>query len=84
MVALIWALIEGMRYYPTIVERGWWRHQPFLPLPPERYIKFRLDTAYGMVEHGWERPPFLVLIRDVYRFLLWRRKFRLIGRLVRQ
>ncbi|HEY8081786.1 MAG TPA: hypothetical protein VIE15_06810 [Acidimicrobiales bacterium] len=27
--------------------RGWWRHAPFLPVPDERYWRFRMETAYG-------------------------------------
>lgn len=26
---------------------GWWRHAPFLPLPPRRYLEWRLYTAFG-------------------------------------
>jgi len=27
--------------------RDWWRHAPFLPLPPEEYVRWRMYTAYG-------------------------------------
>lgn len=27
--------------------RGWWHRAPFLPLPDERYWRFRMETAYG-------------------------------------
>lgn len=27
--------------------RGWWRRPPFLPLPPAKYLDWRLHTAYG-------------------------------------
>lgn len=71
------ALLEGVRFYFCIVERGWWRRWPFLPLTTRRFIKFRLDTAYGMVENGWPRPRWTELVGDVKRFLLWRRALRL-------
>lgn len=47
--------------------RGWWRHPPFLPLPPVEYVRWRMYTAYGD-----ERavPP----IDDVVRFARWRRE----------
>lgn len=27
--------------------RDWFRHPPFLPLPPAEYLEWRLHTAYG-------------------------------------
>ena len=27
--------------------RDWWRHAPFLPLPPAEYVRWRMYTAYG-------------------------------------
>ena len=27
--------------------RDWYRHAPFLPLPPEDYMRWRLYTAFG-------------------------------------
>lgn len=70
------AALEGARFYRCIIPRGWWKRPPFLPLPPYLYIKFRLDTAYGEVAHGWSRPKLGVLIKDTKIFLLWRKKFR--------
>lgn len=71
------ALLEGVRFYWCIVRRGWWRRWPYLPLTTERFIKFRLDTAYGMPEHGWSRPHWTEIVQDTKRFLLWRRALRL-------
>jgi hypothetical protein len=70
-------IIEGVRFYFCIIPRGWWKQRPFLPLPPRLFIKFRLDTAYGEVAHGWSRPSWRVIASDTKRFLLWRRKYRL-------
>jgi hypothetical protein len=72
------ALLEAPRYYFCIVRIGWWKRWPFLPLTTKRYIKFRLDTAYGMVENGWSRPPLRKLIVDLKNFLLWEREMRLL------
>jgi len=83
MIEWFWAFIEAFRYYPTIVQRGWWKQWPFLPLVPERFIKFRLDTNYGMVEHGWKRPPWWKIVLDTKTFLTWRRKYRISGKLHR-
>ena len=27
--------------------RDWWRHAPFLPVPPSEYVRWRMYTAYG-------------------------------------
>lgn len=27
--------------------RDWYRRSPFIPLPPESYMRWRLETAYG-------------------------------------
>jgi hypothetical protein len=37
------ALHAAVRFAPT----GWWRRPPFLPVPDERYWRFRMETAYG-------------------------------------
>lgn len=83
MKGWVLALLEGVRFYFAIVERGWWRRWPFLPLTTRRFITFRLDTAYGMQEHGWRRPHWTQIVGDTKRFLLWRRAMRL-GRKRRQ
>jgi hypothetical protein len=74
------AVKEGVLFYFCIIRRGWWKSWPFLPLPPSLFIKFRLDTAYGEVAHGWDRPPWYEIVGDTKRFLLWRRKGRLRGK----
>ena len=47
--------------------RDWYRRFPFLPLPPDDYMRWRMFTAYGD-----ERavPP----LDDVVRFARWRRE----------
>jgi len=46
--------------------RNWYRHLPFLPLPPREYMQWRMYTAYGQEDVV---PP----IEDVIRFVRWRR-----------
>ena len=37
------AVTAATRFAP----RGWWRRRPFLPVPDDRYWRFRMETAYG-------------------------------------
>lgn len=46
--------------------RQWWRHAPFLPLPPPEYVRWRMYTAYG---DEAAVPP----VGDVLRYARWRR-----------
>jgi hypothetical protein len=48
--------------------RDWHRRPPFLPLPPEEFIRWRMHTAYG---DAHAVPP----VEDVLRFARWRRDF---------
>jgi hypothetical protein len=47
--------------------RDWYRHVPFLPLPPRDYLRWRMATAYGDEDAV---PP----LDDVVRFARWRRE----------
>jgi hypothetical protein len=47
--------------------RDWYRHAPFLPLPPRDYLRWRMVTAYGDEDAV---PP----LEDVVRFARWRRE----------
>ena len=49
--------------------RKWYRQSPFLPLPSEAYMRWRLDTAYGDPEAD---PP----LDEVVRFMKWARAMR--------
>ena len=44
--------------------RDWWRHAPFLPLPPSEYVRWRMYTAYG---DEAAVPP----VEDVVRYARW-------------
>lgn len=43
------AALVALRLSPP----GWWRRRPWLPRPDDRYLAFRLETAYGSPTH----PP---------------------------
>ncbi len=47
--------------------RGWHRHPPFLPLPPDEYLRWRMLTAYGDEDA-------LPSVREVLRYARWRRE----------
>ncbi|MEO5723108.1 MAG: hypothetical protein ABIQ39_05950 [Ilumatobacteraceae bacterium] len=42
----------------------WWRHRPFLPVPPAAYMRFRLVTQYGTADHR-------IAGEDVVSYLQW-------------
>lgn len=57
----------ALRQAVRMAAPGWWRRPPFLPLPDEAYLRFRLQTAYGsggVPEAG-----------DVVAYLRWCRDF---------
>jgi hypothetical protein len=37
----VWRTVRAM------APQRWWRRPPFLPVPPRRYLEFRLLTHYG-------------------------------------
>lgn len=49
--------------------RDWYRRPPFLPLPSRRYLRWRMETAYG--DPGAVPPA-----DEVARFLRWARDMR--------
>lgn len=58
------ALRQARRMAPT----GWWRRPPFLPVPDEHYLAFRLQTMYG---RDLDRAD----PQDVITYLRWCREF---------
>ena len=64
---IAWALA---RFYARVIPADWYRHVPFLPLPPADYLRWRLHTAYGK-----QRPPLRTIVRDVWQFGDWLRTF---------
>lgn len=72
--ALVWRALSSpataaglLRVAWNFRARDWWRHPPFLPLPPREYIRWRMHTAYGDADAV---PP----VEDVVRYARWVRE----------
>jgi hypothetical protein len=57
----------------VLARPGWWRRWPPVPRPDERYLRFRLETAYG--DTRAEIAP-----GDVVEYVAWCREARLTAR----
>jgi len=64
-------VVARPRLWPTAVRQWrrttparWWRRRPFLPVPPAEYVRFRLTTQYGAIDHP-------VASSDVLNYLTW-------------
>lgn len=55
-----------VRFYFRILPAGWYRRFPFVPLPSRKYIRWRLQTAYGQ-----QRPGLGVVLTDLWQFGRW-------------
>ena len=55
--------MTALRQYARAVPDRWWVRPPFLPLPDRDYVRFRLETAYGV-----DPSP---TATDVVRYLEW-------------
>ncbi len=58
----------ALRQAGRLAPSGWWRRPPFLPLPDERYLGFRLQTMYG---HEVDKAD----PNDAVTYLRWCREF---------
>lgn len=65
------AVLRSPSLWPTAIRQlfrlapnGWWRRAPFLPLPDDRYLAFRMQTQYGDSDHRPEPD-------DVIAYLRW-------------
>jgi hypothetical protein len=54
----------AVRQVLVLATPGWWRRAPYLPLPDEGYLRFRLQTMYG----DPSQPP---APADVVTYLAW-------------
>jgi hypothetical protein len=54
----------ALHQYRVSLPRRWWTRRPYLPIPPSDYIRFRLQTQYGAVNHRIEAV-------DVLNYLSW-------------
>ena len=59
--------IDLMRTAWAFRRRRWWARFPWLPLPDQAYLRWRMYTAYG---DEAAVPP----VEDVIRFARWRRE----------
>jgi hypothetical protein len=64
-------LLELLRICWTFRDRRWFRHLPFLPLPPKKYLQWRIETAYG--DKGFSNLRW----HDVVAYARWHRAMRL-------
>ena len=49
--------------------RAWYRHPPFLPIPPRSYMAWRMETAFG-------DPDALPTPEELERYLVWTARMR--------
>ncbi len=59
--------IDLLRVVWAFRRRNWWKLAPFLPLPDQFYLRWRMYTAYADEEAV---PP----VDDIIRFARWRRE----------
>jgi hypothetical protein len=60
--------LTGVVQLFRLAPRGWWRHRPFLPIPDQEYLRFRLQTAYGDPDRDPEP-------HDLVTYLHWCRRY---------
>ncbi len=63
-----WLWLTALRQLRRLAPRGWWRRPPFLPTPDRDYLRFRMETMYGMEQA--ELAP-----EDFVTYLSWCRSF---------
>ena len=62
-LAIVAALVG---FYLRILPAGWYRRFPFIPIPPRKYVQWRLETAYGQ-----QRPGLGIVLADLWQFGGW-------------
>lgn len=72
---VVWAVVRrpnlwwtALRQIGRMAPRKWWRQSPFLPIPPESYLEFRMVTQYG---GGHGQPLANANANDVVDYLRW-------------
>ena len=63
-----------IRYGWLVRRKGWWYKFPFLPIPPKKWLLWRLETAWGIdaMNPQWKDFPTIpVMLHDVYKFGHW-------------
>ncbi len=51
----------------ALAPSGWWKRPPFLPIPNEDLVNWRLTTAYGSTDTALDEA-------DLVAYLEWRRQ----------
>lgn len=64
--------LTAIRQVARLTPTGWWHRAPFLPVPPAKYMEFRLVTQYGG-DHGALQGN--VRAKDVVDYLQWCRQW---------
>lgn len=64
-----WLWLTAAGAAMSLAPDGWWRRRPFVPLPDEETLQWRVTTAYG--SGGGEISP-----DDLVAYLEWRRRQR--------
>lgn len=64
--------LTALRQARVMARRRWWRRRPFLPVPGDDYLRFRLATMYGD-DVRMDR-------RDVVEYLEWCRRWPAVSR----
>jgi hypothetical protein len=68
VVARPWLWLTALRQLRRLAPRGWWRRRPFLPVPDHEYLRFRMQTMYGMEQTELRTDDFVT-------YLSWCRRF---------
>lgn len=68
---MIATLLELLRICWSFRDRKWYCHLPFLPLPPRKYLEWRIETAYG--DKSFKNLRW----HDVAAYARWHRAMRL-------
>lgn len=53
----------ALRQLRLLAVPGWWRRAPWLPVPDQAYLRFRLQTMYGDPDHDVEPADLVTYLR---------------------
>ena len=68
---MIRILLELLRICWTFRRMHWYRKFPFLPIPPRKYLEWRIETAYG------DKSFRNLRWRDIAAYARWHRSMRI-------
>ena len=67
-------LVTLIKYGWPVRRKRWYLKFPFIPLPPKKWLLWRMETAWGIDARTFKLqhlPPLRIIIRDVYKFGHW-------------